>query len=102
VRKIIERRVRGKKLVPVTIEGAGRAEHWAMPDMLDAPPSPENPPVHILSPFDPLVIQRKRLALFPDDARAVMQKLIGDRIYPQAGDAGMLLDSLDEGRYVPE
>jgi uncharacterized protein YcaQ len=64
VRKIIERRVRGKKLVPVTIEGAGRAEHWAMPDMLDAPPSPENPPVHILSPFDPLVIQRKRLALF--------------------------------------
>ncbi|WP_311029046.1 DUF2019 domain-containing protein [Mesorhizobium koreense] len=42
------------------------------------------------------------LALFPDDARAVMQKLIGDRIYPQAGDAGMLLDSLDEGRYVPE
>jgi hypothetical protein len=42
------------------------------------------------------------LALFPADARTVMQKLIDDRIYPQAGDAGMLLDSLDEGRYVPE
>jgi len=42
------------------------------------------------------------LALFPEDGRAVMQKLIEDRIYPQAGDAGMLLDSLDEGRYVPE
>ena len=42
------------------------------------------------------------LALFPDDARAVMQKLIDDRIQPQAMDAGMLLDSLDAGRYVPE
>jgi hypothetical protein len=42
------------------------------------------------------------LALFPDDARAVMQKLIDDRIHPQAMDAGMLLDSLDAGRYVPE
>jgi uncharacterized protein YcaQ len=64
VRKIIERRVRGKKLVPVAIEGAGRAEHWATPEALDAPPAPERPLVHILSPFDPLVIQRKRLALF--------------------------------------
>lgn len=42
------------------------------------------------------------LALFPGEARAVMQKLIDDRIYPQAGDAGILLDSLDEGHYVPE
>jgi hypothetical protein len=42
------------------------------------------------------------LALVPREARGVMQKLIDDRIYPQAGDAGMLLDSLDEGRYVPE
>lgn len=64
VRKIVERRVRGKKLMPVRIEGAGRAEHWAAPDTLDAPPAPENPLVHVLSPFDPLVIQRKRLALF--------------------------------------
>jgi uncharacterized protein YcaQ len=64
VRKIIERRVRGKKLAPVAIEGAGRAEHWAMPETLETPPVLESPPVHILSPFDPLVIQRKRLALF--------------------------------------
>jgi hypothetical protein len=42
------------------------------------------------------------LTLLPDDARAVMQKLIDDRIHPQAMDAGMLLDSLDAGRYVPE
>jgi uncharacterized protein YcaQ len=64
VRKIIERRVRVKKLVPVAIEGAGRAEHWATPEALDATPAPERPLIHILSPFDPLVIQRKRLALF--------------------------------------
>jgi uncharacterized protein YcaQ len=64
VRKIIERRVRKKELVPVAIEGAGRAEHWAAPEALEAPPAPESAPVHILSPFDPLVIQRKRLALF--------------------------------------
>jgi uncharacterized protein YcaQ len=64
VRKIIERRVRRKKLIPVAVEGAGRAEHWAQPEALEAPPAPEKPLVHILSPFDPLVIQRKRLALF--------------------------------------
>jgi uncharacterized protein YcaQ len=50
--------------VPVAIEGAGRAEHWAAPETLDAASAPESAPVHILSPFDPLVIQRKRLALF--------------------------------------
>jgi len=64
VRKVIERRVRQKKLVPVAIEGAARAEHWAAPEMLEAPPTPGASPVHLLSPFDPLVIQRKRLALF--------------------------------------
>ncbi|MGN6468889.1 MAG: winged helix-turn-helix domain-containing protein [Rhizobiaceae bacterium] len=64
VRKIIERRVRKKELVPVAVEGAGRAEHWAAPETLEAPAAPERPLVHILSPFDPLVIQRKRLALF--------------------------------------
>jgi hypothetical protein len=42
------------------------------------------------------------LALFPQDARAVLQKLVDERIHPQAMDAGMLLDSLDAGRYVPQ
>ncbi len=41
------------------------------------------------------------LALFPDEACDVLQKLIDDRIYPQAADAGSMLDSLKEGRYVP-
>lgn len=42
------------------------------------------------------------LALFPDEACEILQKLVDDKIYPQAMDAGMILDSLKEGRYVPE
>jgi uncharacterized protein YcaQ len=64
VRKLIEARVRKKELAPVAIEGAGKQEHWAPRAMVDAIPEPGDSPVHILSPFDPLVIQRKRLRLF--------------------------------------
>ncbi len=64
VRRLIEARVRRKTLVPVTIEDAGKIEHWAAPETLDAPLEPARPVVHLLSPFDPLVIQRKRLHLF--------------------------------------
>lgn len=64
-RQVAERVARGS-LVPVEIEGLARANHWAEPNTLDELPSllPVKR-VHILSPFDPLVIQRKRLsALF--------------------------------------
>jgi uncharacterized protein YcaQ len=64
IRALIETRVRKKALAPVAVEGAGKTEHWAPPDVLDAPAEPAEAPVHILSPFDPLVIQRKRLKLF--------------------------------------
>jgi uncharacterized protein YcaQ len=63
IRRLIETRVRRKELVPVAIEGAGQQEHWARPETLDAA-DPVEGVVHILNPFDPLVIQRKRLALF--------------------------------------
>ncbi len=63
VLKLIEARVRRRQLVPVAIEGAGKQMHWAAPDVLQAE-SPASNLVHILSPFDPLVIQRKRLKLF--------------------------------------
>jgi uncharacterized protein YcaQ len=65
VRKLIERRVRRGELVPVNLDGAGKTEHWASPDTLDTP-APSEAMVHILSPFDPLIIQRKRLRLFFD------------------------------------
>jgi uncharacterized protein YcaQ len=65
MRKIIERRARRGELVPVGIEGGGKQEHWTSPEAL-AISAPADPLVHILSPFDPLIIQRKRLKLFFD------------------------------------
>jgi uncharacterized protein len=63
-RAIIETRLRRKELVPVAIEGVEKVQHWACPETLDQlPVAPDEELVHILSPFDPLVIQRKRLNL---------------------------------------
>jgi hypothetical protein len=62
--RLVESRVRRKELIPVQVEGAGRSRHWVRPDTLDAIPQPALEQVHILSPFDPLIIQRKRLRLF--------------------------------------
>jgi uncharacterized protein YcaQ len=65
VRRLIEARVRRKELVPVALEGAGKQEHWARPDVIETA-GPASELVHILSPFDPLIIQRKRTHLFFD------------------------------------
>ena len=64
LRGLIERRVRDKVLVPVRISGAEDVEHWLRPELLERDTVPAAEPVHILSPFDPLVIQRKRLQQF--------------------------------------
>ena len=61
--KLIETRVRTKKLVPVTV-GDDATPHFVPPDLLETGPTGGPPLVHILSPFDPLVIQRRRLKLF--------------------------------------
>jgi uncharacterized protein YcaQ len=66
MRRLLESRVRRKELIPVQLEGAGPALHWVRPDTLDAIPDPAQEQIHILSPFDPLIIQRKRLRLFFD------------------------------------
>ncbi|WP_234681907.1 winged helix-turn-helix domain-containing protein [Bradyrhizobium monzae] len=59
---LIAARVRRGELVPVAIEGAGKQEHWGTPAALE--PHEVSPDlVHILSPFDPLIIQRKRTNL---------------------------------------
>ena len=65
MRELIESRVRRKLLVPLRIEGS-TVEHWTTPETLDSSPSEPPTLVHVLSPFDPLVIQRKRLKLFFD------------------------------------
>ena len=66
MRRLVESRVRRKELIPVQLEGAGQSLHWVCPDTLDAIPDPAEEQIHILSPFDPLIIQRKRLRLFFD------------------------------------
>jgi uncharacterized protein YcaQ len=60
IRRLIEARVRRKELVALEFEGQ---EHWARPEALEAG-HPSGERVHILSPFDPLIIQRERLARF--------------------------------------
>ncbi|MGA9968266.1 MAG: crosslink repair DNA glycosylase YcaQ family protein [Terriglobales bacterium] len=66
MRRLLESRVRRKELIPVQLEGAGQSLHWVLPDTLDAIPDPAHEQTHILSPFDPLIIQRKRLRFFFD------------------------------------
>ena len=56
----IATRVRKKELLPVTIDGV---PHWTTRQTLETSlPDPE-PLVHILSPFDPLIIFRRRIKL---------------------------------------
>src|SRR5688572_13902936 len=59
IRRLIEARARHGRLVPVTVQGA---PHWVRPESLEARPA-RSDTVHILSPFDPLVHQRRRLQL---------------------------------------
>jgi hypothetical protein len=66
VRRLVEARVRRNELVPVAIEGAGKQEHWVEPSALENSGGAASELVHLLSPFDPLIIQRKRTHLFFD------------------------------------
>jgi len=66
VARLIDARMRRGELVAVALEGAGRQEHWALPAALETKGEDSLDLVHILSPFDPLIIQRKRTKLFFD------------------------------------
>jgi uncharacterized protein YcaQ len=93
--KLIRARVRRGELIPVAVDGAGKQEHWARPDVIEAAGDTAPGLVHILSPFDPLIIQRKRTKLFfgydhkfeaylPKERRLfgyfALPVLVGDRI----------------------
>jgi hypothetical protein len=95
IRRLIEARMRQGSLAPAAIEAGGKTEHWAAPQVVEAAPAPGGAIVHILSPFDPLIIQRKRLKLFfgyehrfeayvPKEKRVMgyfaLPVLIGDKI----------------------
>ena len=60
IRRLIEKRVRHGELVPVMLQGV---PHWVASESLEAAWA-DSDTVHILSPFDPLVHQRRRLQLF--------------------------------------
>ena len=66
VRRLIEARVRQGELASVALDGAGKQEHWALLAALEMRGEAGQELVHILSPFDPLIIQRKRTKLFFD------------------------------------
>ncbi|MFM9939552.1 MAG: winged helix-turn-helix domain-containing protein [Hyphomicrobiaceae bacterium] len=95
VRAEIDAQVRRKQLRPVQLEGCDGIEHWIESAALDMPPAPTADLVHILSPFDPLIIQRKRLlqvfgyehrfeAYVPKEKRVLgyfaLPVLVGDQI----------------------
>ncbi len=66
IRRLIEHRVRRSELIPIALDGAGKWLHWARPGTLEERIEGDPERVHILSPFDPLINQRKRLQLFFD------------------------------------
>lgn len=66
MRRLIEARIKRGELVSIALEGAEKHDHWATPAVLEAQTGSANELVHILSPFDPLIIQRKRLSLVFD------------------------------------
>lgn len=70
IRRLIDRRVKNGLLVAVKVDGCERVEHWLRPEALALAASSKQPEgsgmTHILSPFDPLIIQRKRLKAFFD------------------------------------
>ena len=63
IRSLIDRRVRRKELREVRI-GDSTVPHWISTELLDDEVPESDPLVHILSPFDPVVIQRARMKLF--------------------------------------
>src|SRR5262249_15831854 len=67
ISRLIETRVRRGELVAVDLEGAGKQGHWALSaDLEEGGGEVPTERVHILSPFDPLIIQRKRTQLIFD------------------------------------
>ena len=77
VAALIDATVKRKKLLAVHLDGHPKMQHWIRPEALEqgmlassssssSSLSSSAPLMHILSPFDPLIIQRKRLKLFFD------------------------------------
>ncbi|MFM6927313.1 MAG: winged helix-turn-helix domain-containing protein [Bdellovibrio sp.] len=66
MRALIQKKVAKQELVPVHIEGSDKIQHWMKPELMGKNIKIDEEQAHILSPFDPLIIQRKRLKIFFD------------------------------------
>lgn len=64
LKKRVDGLVKKGVLVPTRVQGVDKVQFWARPEDLETPSEPSL--VRLLSPFDPLVIQRKRLKAFFD------------------------------------
>ncbi len=65
VSELIEAQLQSGELIEVSIEGSDKIKLWGRPETIQQNYSTSEL-THILSPFDPLIIQRKRLNLFFD------------------------------------
>lgn len=66
IKKLLASKEKSGELIPVKIEGDEKTQLWMRPEDIDEDLQVENEITHILSPFDPLIIQRKRLKSFFD------------------------------------
>lgn len=66
VEKLISSRVKQGELIEIQIPGLENLRFWQSPKEFEAAREIEGHQTHLLSPFDPLVIQRKRLHAFFD------------------------------------
>src|SRR5690606_16136752 len=67
-KKVIAELVEDKKIIPIKVNGAEEQYYTTKSKLRDLNSNNNNKQIHILSPFDNLVIQRKRLnALFDFD-----------------------------------
>jgi uncharacterized protein YcaQ len=96
VKRLIDKRVATGELVALAVRGHEKVPHWARPEDLEASEAASPPELtHLLSPFDPLVILRKRHKAFfgyehlfeaylPKEKRVrgyfALPVLVGDRV----------------------
>ncbi len=66
MKKLIEKAAAKGEIVLVEIQGLEKVSHWTRPQNLESKFLVDDSVTHILSPFDPLIIQRKRLNMFFD------------------------------------
>lgn len=66
IRALLEKKVKSGELIPGQIGDEQNVPFFTRPETLDRKIKTDSERVHILSPFDPLVIQRKRLKSFFD------------------------------------